>query len=296
MFGIGAILSYLYWDPDATAFTIPLIERPVAWYGILFALGFFVGFYLLLSLLKRYLRASSDWPEETLKKKARVFAERLTVYVIISTVIGARLGHVLFYEKWTDYLAHPIEIIKTWEGGLASHGGVVGILIGLILFYLRSRKEFPMISFRRIVDLMVVPALFASSLIRLGNFINQEVLGIETAAPWGVVFGHPIDGSIPAVRHPAQLYEALFYFGAFLVFWRLFSRLNKPVGLLSGLFFIVVFSFRFFIEFLKEEHSHLMEGGLITMGQWLSLPLVALGIAFIVLSRKGQEGESGQKV
>jgi prolipoprotein diacylglyceryl transferase len=281
---IGSMLSYLYWDPTSSAFTLPVIERPIAWYGIFFALGFFIGFYFLMSFFKQYARSVTNWSEEILKKKALLFSERLTVYVIIATVIGARLGHVLFYEKLSHYLAHPIDIVKTWEGGLASHGGVVGILIGITLFYFRSRKEFPMISIRRIIDLMVVPSLFVGTLIRLGNFVNQEVLGTATILPWAVVFGHPIDGSAPIPRHPAQLYEALFYFGMFFVFWRLFPKLVEKVGRIAGLFFISTFIFRFFIEFLKEEQSHLMGHQILKMGQWLSIPMILLGIFFIIRS------------
>lgn len=286
---IGSMLSYLYWDPNPTAFTLPVIRRPIAWYGIIFALGFFIGFYFLMSLFKRYARSVTDWSEEVLKKKALLFSERLTVYVIIATVIGARLGHILFYEKLSHYLAHPVDIVKTWEGGLASHGGVVGILIGITVFYFRSRKEFPMISIRRIIDLMVVPSLFVGTLIRLGNFVNQEVLGTASNLPWAVVFGHPIDGSAPIPRHPAQLYEALFYFATFLVFWRLFPKLVGRVGRIAGLFFISTFTFRFFIEFIKEEQSHLMGHQLLTMGQWLSIPMVLLGIFFMIRSGTGQE-------
>lgn len=284
---IQSTLSYLYWDPSPTAFTVPLIKRPIAWYGILFALGFFIGFYLLMSLFKRYARGVTDWSEEALKKKGRLFSERLMIYVIIGTVVGARLGHILFYEKLGPYLAHPIAIIKTWEGGLASHGGVVGILIGITVFYLRSRKEFPMISIRRIIDLMVVPALFVAVLIRIGNFINQEVLGVASQVPWAVKFGHPIDGSLPVPRHPAQLYEALFYLGMFFLFWFLFSKLIKGTGRLAALFFISIFTFRFFIEFLKEEQSFLMGGDLLNMGQWLSLPMILLGCAFMIRFGKG---------
>ncbi|MCP5506237.1 MAG: prolipoprotein diacylglyceryl transferase [Chlamydiales bacterium] len=291
---IGSI--FFYWDPNPTAFTIPLIGRPIAWYGILFALGFFIGFYFLMSLFIRYARERTDWSEEMLKKKGRLFSERLTVYVIISTVVGARLGHVLFYEKLSHYLAHPLDIVKTWEGGLASHGGVIGILIGITLFYFRSRKEFPFLSIRRIVDLMVVPSLFVGALIRVGNFINQEVLGTASSLPWAVVFGHPIDGSPPIPRHPAQLYEALCYFGMFVLLWRLFPRLVGKAGRLSGLLFISIFTFRFFIEFVKEEQSHLMGHQLLTMGQWLSIPMILLGVFFMKRFGKEQEEEVDPKV
>ncbi len=284
------MVGYIFWDPNPTAFRVPFIDRPIAWYGIIFAVGFFLGFYLLLSLFKRYARTCSDWSEGVLKKKALLFSERLAVYVIIATVVGARLGHILFYEKWGDYLAHPFDIIKTWEGGLASHGGVVGILIGLTLFCFRSRKEFPFLSIRRIIDLMVVPSLFVGMLIRLGNFVNQEVLGVGATVPWAIVFGHPIDGSFPVPRHPAQLYEALFYFLSFILFWRLFSKLLYPAGRLAGLFFCTTFTFRFFVEFIKVEQSHLIGQQWLTMGQWLSIPMILFGAALMKRSRKEREG------
>src|SRR5690606_28472456 len=134
--------------------------------------------------------------------------------------------------------------------------GVVGIIIGIALFLFRSRKDFPSLSIIRVIDLLVVPALLVATFIRLGNFVNQEILGTATHLPWGVVFGHPIDGSAPIPRHPAQLYEGVFYFLSFLVFWRLFPRLLYPVGRLSGIFFMVTFGFRFIVEFVKEDQSY----------------------------------------
>ena len=276
--------NWFYWDPSPTPFVVPVIDRPIAWYGILFALGFFIGFYLLRSLFKQYLRTCTDWSEEELKKKSLAFSEKLTVYVIIATVVGARLGHILFYERWSDYFLHPIEIVKTWEGGLASHGGVIGILLGIVFFFFRVRKSFPFLSITRIIDMLVVPALLVGTFIRLGNFVNQEVLGTVTNVPWAVVFGHPIDGSIPAPRHPAQLYEAAFYFLSFLEFWRFFPRLLYPAGRLSGIFFVVTFGFRFLVEFVKEEQSLLLGNDWLTMGQVLSIPMIMYGL--ILLFRK----------
>ncbi|MDJ0652316.1 MAG: prolipoprotein diacylglyceryl transferase [Simkaniaceae bacterium] len=275
------MIDYIFWDPNPVAFTVPFLNRPIAWYGIIFAFGFFISFYLSMSLFKRYAATCTEWSQEVLNKKARLFSERLLVYVIISTVVGARLGHILFYEKWSHYLSHPLDSIKTWEGGLASHGGVVGILIGLMLFYARSWKDFPMLSFPRIIDLMVVPSLLVATLIRIGNFINQEVLGIPSTVPWAIIFGHPIDGSFPTARHPAQLYEGLFYFVTCLLFWRFFSKLSKPTGRLAGLVFVIIFSFRFLIEFVKEEQSHLLHEQWLNMGQWLSIPMILFGLTLL---------------
>lgn len=273
------MVGWLLWDPDRVAFTLPFLNRPVAWYGILFALGFLGGFYLLLHLLKRVLSSYPEYQSEKfLKKQSILFAERLTAYMVLSTVIGARLGHILFYEHWREYFLHPLEILKTWEGGLASHGAVIGILIGLFLFYLRIRREFPRMTLLRILDLIIIPSLFAGTLIRIGNFINQEVLGTVTTVPWAIMFGHPADGSFPLPRHPAQLYEAIFYLGALLFFWRFFPRLIAFPGRLSGIFFIAIFALRFCVEFVKEEQSLLLSHQFFTMGQILSLPMIILGI------------------
>ncbi|MCB1107386.1 MAG: prolipoprotein diacylglyceryl transferase [Chlamydiia bacterium] len=284
--------NWFFWDPDPISFVVPGINRPIAWYGVFFALGFFVGFYLLRHLCTRYFGATTDWTPEEIKKKSHLFSERLTLYMVIATVVGARLGHILFYENLGEYLRHPIEIIKTWEGGLASHGGAIGILIAIVLFARRSRKDFPFISSIRVIDLLVVPALLVGTFIRLGNFVNQEVLGTVTHLPWGVIFGHPIDGSIPEPRHPAQLYEALFYFSSFLVFCRFFPRLLYPRGRLAGWFFITTFGFRMVIEFIKEEQSTFFHSFL-TMGQVLSIPFILLGVALLIKKPLLKEQEEG---
>ena len=294
------MLLHLYWDPDPVAFHLPFLNHPIVWYGILFALGFLVGFYLLQFLFRRFLSFYPEFTEadivnwkailqgketkeaalarlnrqldaapgkgqpvsfllhfakrfmsedklrrfknrlrlekelgaavKPLKLRSKQFSERLTIYMIIGAVIGARLGHILFYEKWTYYISHPLMIFKTWEGGLASHGAVIGIFIAMALFYMRSRKEYPMISILRVIDLLVIPSLYAGVLIRFGNFINQEILGTVTTAPWAVVFGNPAGGLPPLPRHPAQLYEAFFYFFSFLVFFRFFGKWLFPAG------------------------------------------------------------------
>ena len=274
--------SYFFWDPDPIAFRIPYLKHPITWYGILFATAFFIGFYLLRFLFKQFLKICTNGPHDLLKQKTLFFCEKIVVYVAISTLSGARLGHLFFYEQWREYLSHPLTIIKVWEGGLASHGGVIGALIGLSFFLFKNRREFPMLSHLRLIDLMVVPSLFVATWIRVGNFMNQEILGMPTKLPWSIIFGHPIDGSCPIPRHPAQLYEALFYFSSFLVYWKCFPKLIKSTGMLSGFFFLSIFSFRFLIEFLKEEQSALIQGGGLTMGQYLSIPLIAFGCFLLI--------------
>lgn len=257
-------MSYIYWDParEMLPFNLPLLGRPILWYGFFFALGFFLGYWVLVYLLKD-------------RKEPRRDAERITLYVIVGTLVGARLADVLFYQSPALYLHDPLMIIKVWEGGLASHGGAVGALLSLAL--LAPKIKIRWIS---LVDLVVIPAALGGALIRIGNFFNQEILGTITNVPWAVVFGHPMDGTAPVPRHPVQLYESLFYFVLFFVLfflWRAKPSLRKP-GKMSGLFFISVFTFRFFIEFFKTEQSELLRSGaLLDMGQWLSLPLIALG-------------------
>jgi len=278
------MVGWFFWDPNRIAFTLPVLHQPVMWYGILFALGFFIGFYIFQHLFQRFL---FYYPElikgKNIKDQAKIFSERLTFYIIVSTILGARLGHIIFYENWIYYLAHPLNILKTWEGGLASHGAALGICVGIIPFYYRNRKAFPMINIARILDLIIIPTLFVGTFIRIGNFINQEILGIVTTLPWAIVFGHPADGTAPLPRHPAQLYEACFYFIAFCFFWQIFPKMIRYSGRLAGLFFIVVFTFRFCIEFLKEEQSLLFSHHFLTMGQLLSIPMIFLGTGLYCL-------------
>lgn len=249
-------------------FNLPLLGRPILWYGFFFATGFFLGYWVLIYLLKHL-------PEKDVKIQVKTIAEKLTFYVIVGMLIGARVADVLFYQDPSLYLRDPLSIVKFWEGGLASHGGAAGILIALWLF---SRK-YQILSWSRLLDLIVIPAGLVGFFIRLGNFVNQEVLGKVTSLPWAVVFGHPIDHSPSLPRHPVQLYEALYYLTLFFFFFWLFRRRRLKKGQIGGLFLVLVFTFRFAIEFLKEEQSALMGAqSLFDMGQLLSLPLLGVGI------------------
>lgn len=259
-------MAYFIWDPDPALFSfkIPLLNRPLLWYGFLFALGFFAGYLILLYLLRRYFRS---------KEQAVKMAEGLTLYVIVGAILGARLGDLLFYQNWSDIARHPLSIIAIWEGGLASHGGALGILASLWIFAKRRK-----ILFWTAVDFVVIPTSIAAVFIRVGNFFNQEILGIPTLLPWGILFLHPADRGPIVPRHPAQLYEAFCYlviFGVLLCYWHRHVPF-KPIGKLTGLFLILVFSCRFLIEFVKVEQS-VYSMPLLTMGQWLSLPWILLG-------------------
>lgn len=272
------LLSYLFWDPSRSVvpWNIPLLDRPILWYGVFFALGFFLAYFVFLSLFREFLH-----PYRVSKKEIGKLTERLSVYVIIGTLLGARLGDVIFYQSPLDYLNDPLGIFKFWEGGLSSHGGVLGILISLWVFSLRIRKTYPMLTWIATLDLLSIPALLAGGFIRVGNFFNQEILGMGTSVPWAIVFGHPADGSSPIPRHPVQLYEALFYFVFFGVLWILRKKVPKMfrLGKTSGLFFMVMFGFRFLIEFLKVPQSFLVpKDAFLSMGQILSIPFILLGV------------------
>ncbi|MES2345100.1 MAG: prolipoprotein diacylglyceryl transferase [Chlamydiota bacterium] len=269
------MIASIFWDPSPFIFDfpIPLLGRPLLWYGFLFALGFFCAYWVLLWGLT----------QEHTKKEAKRLAEKLTFYVILGTVIGARLGDLLFYQEWTLLFRNPSLIFKVWEGGLASHGGAAGILVALYLF---SRKE-KKISWLHLIDLIALATGVVCGFIRIGNFINQEILGKITNVPWAVVFGHPADGSAPAPRHPVQLYESLYYFLLFfflIYLWRKYPSIRQE-GKLCGILLIFVFTFRFFIEFLKEESSVLFApNAFLDMGQYLSIPFIVLGV-FLLLRK-----------
>ncbi|MBX7066007.1 MAG: prolipoprotein diacylglyceryl transferase [Parachlamydiales bacterium] len=274
-------LSVIYWDPKPEIFRIPYFDWPVLWYGVLFALGFAIGFPIFVGILTRYLGGKEH------KKKAVQIGDRLTLYMILGTVIGARLGHFLFYERPVHYLTDPLQLFRIWEGGLASHGGAIGIIIALMIFSWRVRAFSPKLTWVRLLDFVAVPAALAAFFIRIGNFINQEVLGTATDLPWGVVFGHPADHSTPFPRHPVQIYEALFYIAVFFLLWKLSFQTYylKTQGKLIGLFLILVFGFRFLIEFWKMEQSRLLFNSSLTMGQFLSIPLIVIGLILYFRSR-----------
>jgi phosphatidylglycerol---prolipoprotein diacylglyceryl transferase len=270
---------WLHWDPSPAFFTIPGIDWPVTWYGMFFALGFVVGYLFVLTILR---------DKEEYCSSAEKLCDSLLWYIIIGTIVGARLGHLLFYDP-SLLLQDPLVFFKTWEGGLASHGGAVGVITALALFRWRSKKTSPRLTLLSLFDILVIPTAFVGSCIRIGNFFNQEVLGSVTQVPWAIVFGHPFDGSSPLPRHPAQLYEACFYSMTCLFLWHMYKKGAWKIG--SGRFFgwflSLVFGFRFFIEFFKDAQSELLGSeAYMLMGHYLSIPFVAVGIFFIIKAWK----------
>lgn len=290
---IPNLLAWIYWDPPREAFRLPYFDHPIVWYGICFAFGFFLSYFCLYYLFSEMIRAKAplhllaNQGGNQVSHLTRSLLDSLAWYIVIGTIVGARLGHVLFYDDWSYFSSHPLAILRVWEGGLASHGAAIGILIGLILFYMiRLRRQYPEISFMTFFDLFVIPVPLAGAFIRIGNFINQEIVGTPSSLPWAVLFGHPLEGVEAVPRHPVQLYEALAYFGIFFLLFSLwfFCRKSLKQGFLSGLGISLIFIFRFFLEFVKETQNSTLFEGFLQAGQYLSLPFILFGFIQLGLS------------
>jgi phosphatidylglycerol---prolipoprotein diacylglyceryl transferase len=250
------------WDVNPEIFRIG--QFAIRWYGLLFASSFFFGY-----LIFRKIFANEGISEEVLDK--------LTVYTAIGTIVGARLGHCFFYEP-SYYLAHPLEILAVWHGGLASHGAAIGILLALWLFTRNVKKPYMWI-----LDRIVIVVALAGFFIRMGNLMNSEIYGVETTLPWGFVF---LRNGETVPKHPTQIYEALAYLLIFVLLLRLYWRKKGEFisGLLFSLFLILVFTFRFFVEFVKEDQVSFESGMKLNMGQLLSIPFVLFGIGLLIYS------------
>lgn len=270
----------IHWDPkpELTPFNIPFLNRPILWYGFLFALGFFCAYLIVLYVLKRDKNVE-------IRGQAKFLVEKLTLYVIMGVIIGAKLGDLIFYQDWSYFKTDPLSFFKVWERGLSSHGGAVGVFVAIFLFIKKYRKKIPLLSWRRVLDWMCLPAGLVGAFIRLGNFINQEILGTPADVPWAVSFGHPIDGSSSLPRHPVQIYEALFYLCLFGICFFIYQTKTWREGKLAGFFLLTMFIFRFLIEFFKEKQSYLMSAhSYLDMGQLLSVPFIILGVYLLFLS------------
>jgi prolipoprotein diacylglyceryl transferase len=353
-------LLYIRWDFGPEIFTIPGIDWPLRWYGLLFAAAFVFSNIIMARVYKAEGRPATD-------------LDKLTLYIIGGTVIGARLGHCLFYSP-AYYLQNPIEILQIWKGGLASHGGAIGIIAGMV-FYCRKTKE----DWRWIFDRIVIVAALSSMFIRGGNLMNSEIIGKPANGTTAFLFtfplkeaieqngeiefdnvqfeesgkdtiingiSHPIMNAVlglsftgnqstlfitydliagiirsqperenhfillPGIkpeisedgrkirialagvpRHPTQVYEGLFYLLLFVMFYFMWSKYRKrlPKGVMFGLFAMLMFEFRFLIEFLKERQELWEERQMLDMGQWLSVPFILFGLGMIIYGYKKKE-------
>lgn len=281
------ILHYITWNPDPEI--INIFGFSLRYYGVFFAGGLIVCMSLLGWIFRQ-----EDIPSENL--------DLLSTYGMIGILVGARLGHCLFYEP-SYYLSHPLEMILPISitdergiqfvgyQGLASHGGALGILIALY-FYARKTKH----AWLDILDLIAVVAPLACGFIRLGNLMNSEIIGIPTQLPWGVIFER-VD-QVP--RHPAQLYEAMAYFTIFIILMNRYKvgreRFNS--GFFFGLVLVLCFTARFIIEFVKENQVGFEETMMLNMGQLLSLPYLIVGFGLLVygLRKKGASREGFEEL
>lgn len=255
-------LLIIPWDVNPEIFRIG--NFAIRWYGLFFASSFLFGYIVMNRIFKN-------------ENLSETVLDRLTIYIAVGVIAGARLGHCLFYEP-DYYLAHPLEILMIWKGGLASHGAGVGILIAIGLFCGKEKKEFTWVA-DRIVIVVALSGLF----IRMGNLMNSEIYGVETALPWGFVFLR--NGEI-APKHPTQIYEALTYLFIFILLLRLYWRKKGEhiQGMLVSLGFILIFASRFFIEFLKEDQVPFEAAMKLNMGQLLSIPFFLLGVVWLYAS------------
>lgn len=262
------VISAIVWDfnPEIFPSLFESIGIQPRWYGLLFAMGFVIGFQIMKRMLKN-------------ENRPVTWMDSLLIYVMVGTVVGARLGHVFFYD-WGYYKNHLDEILMTWKGGLASHGAAVGILLALWIWTKRVSK----LSYLWILDRIVITVALGGAFIRMGNFLNSEIIGRATDLPWAVIFTR-VD-MIP--RHPTQVYESLAYLLIFiflyLSYWK-FNKARQP-GYIFGMFLSLVFGFRFVVEFVKENQSDFEQGMSLNMGQLLSIPLVLAGVYIIWRSYK----------
>jgi prolipoprotein diacylglyceryl transferase len=267
-------LLYINWDVDPNI--IHTNGFTLGYYNILFVGGLILSAWIVKKIFKKEGLSDDDYA-------------RLALYCFVGIVAGARLGHCLFYQP-EYYLKHPLEMFLpfSWEGGtfkftgyrgLASHGGAIGLIIAVLLFYRKTG-----IYYLTVFDYIAIVAPLGGAFIRLGNLMNSEIIGNPANLPWAFIFMR-VD-QIP--RHPAQLYEAIAYLIFFLLVFMLYKTRGEILkrGFLFGLVLILIFTFRFFIEFLKKEQVDFEKGLMLNMGQWLSIPFILIGIYLIFFHKK----------
>lgn len=259
-----SLLVSIVWDMNPEIFPSLFSSLPIhpRWYGILFAIAFLLGLKIEEQIFEK-------------EKRDRSLVDSLFVTALIGIIVGARLGHVFFYG-WDYYSQNLGDIIKIWEGGLASHGAAIGIIAALYFWSKYTAK----VSLLWTLDRVVIAMASGGALVRLGNFFNSEIVGRPTELPWGVNFVQLGDN---IARHPAQLYESIAYLITFIILYRGYWKggRGKQTGFLFGMFLVLVFGFRFIVEFVKENQEVFENDMVLNMGQWLSIPAVLIGVFFI---------------
>lgn len=266
-------LLSIIWNVDPVLLHLGPLE--IRWYGLMWALGLYLAYLIQVKIYKH-----EGYPEE--------WTDQLFLWMTVGAIVGARVGHCWFYE-WHDgvnpYILHPALLIKVWEGGLASHGGAIGLIIAACLLY---RKHFhPTLKLRStyegliwIMDRLVIGVCIAGGLIRIGNLMNSEIYGGPTDLPWGFIFVR--DGqTVPC--HPTQIYEALYCLIGLgvtsLMYWR--YKAYERRGLIFGVFLEIIFFTRFVLEFIKNNQEAFESSMLLNMGQILSIPFIIWGFVLI---------------
>lgn len=273
------LLAFITWTVDPVAFSIGSME--IRWYGILLALGFVLAYLTLQQIFK-----TEEVPQKTL--------DTLSIWTIVWCIVGLRLGHFLFYEP--EFLvAHPLQVLlpidEDWHfigyQGLASHGGAIAMILWIV-YFAYTRK----LNFFWLIDRITIAIPIAAAFVRLGNLMNHEIIGSVTTMPWAFNFiygGYDSDGSPIAgtFRHPSQLYESIVYFLLFVgltVYYFCFAKGKVAPGRITGIMLLVIFTARFFIEFLKADQVVKEANMVLNIGQKLSIPMILLGIGFLVYS------------
>jgi len=254
----------MVWNVDPVLISFGSVS--IRYYGLCFMASFLLGYYIMAWVYKK-----EGKPPSTL--------DSLFTYMFLGTLIGARLGHVLFYQPGY-YFSHPTEILKIWHGGLASHGAVIGICLALFLFC-RTHKDHSLIW---VMSRMCMVVALAGFFIRIGNFFNSEIYGVPTSLPWAVTFLQ-ID-NLP--RHPTQLYESFSYLAIFTLLISYYNKHRAKANsyAMLGFFFVAVFTVRFLLEFTKDYQADFEQDMFFHMGQLLSLPLILIGVALMVVGKQ----------
>lgn len=273
------MLNVVTWTVDPVFLEFGPVR--IVWYGVFFAVGLMIFGAAILTKMWKYEELPESW------------FNSLVIYVLVAVFVGARLGHCFFYEP-AYYLAHPLEILQTWKGGLASHGGVIGIVIAMYLYSKKVTKRSMIWSF----DRLCVPTGLVAAMIRFGNLMNHEIYGHATDLPWGFRFIQNIEawraGAEPifsAPSHPTQLYEGFWYLLTFALcmwlYWK--KKAYKREGLIFGISMIMIFTARFFIEFVKNNQVGFEANMTLNMGQWLSIPFIIIGVIAVFYAYKRPE-------
>ncbi len=280
------MLDFITWTVDPDLFSIgpfgPIGPLTVRWYGLMWAIGFLIGYQIVLKVYER-----ESIPEEQ--------SEMLFMYMLIGTVIGARIGHCFFYD-FPYYSSHLKEVLYIWQGGLSSHGGACGILTALWIF---SRKVVHK-NFIWVMDRIVLSVAFCGACIRFGNLMNHEIYGHATDVPWAFRFITNIHmwqrGAEPIFSepsHPTQIYEVLYCLCTFAVVMFLYWRTNarKFEGFIFAVFLQGIFLTRFLLEFIKNSQEAFEEDMILNMGQILSIPLIVWGFYLFYKSYSQMKAE-----